>query len=102
VLVTWTLCTIPEPAAALAEMHRVLRPGGSLHFVEHGHSPDAEVARWQARLNPIQGRLFGGCHLDRPIDDLVTDAGFVTTNLQRYYAPGPKAFSYFYEGIATR
>jgi len=102
VLVTWTLCTIPEPAAALAEMHRVLRPGGSLHFVEHGHSPDADVAKWQARLNPIQGRLFGGCRLDRPVDDLVTGTGFVMTNLERYYAPGPKAFSYFYEGTATR
>ena len=102
VLVTWTLCTIPDPAAALAEMRRVLRPGGSLHFVEHGHSPDAKVATWQARLNPIQRRLFGGCHLDRPIDDLVTGSGFEMTSLERYYAPGPKAFAYFYEGTATR
>ena len=101
VLVTWTLCTIPDPAAALAEMRRVLRPGGSLHFVEHGHAPDAKVASWQARLNPIQRRLFGGCHLDRPIDDLVTGGGFEMTSIDRYYVPGPKPFSYFYEGTAT-
>jgi ubiquinone/menaquinone biosynthesis C-methylase UbiE len=102
VLITWTLCTIPDPAAALGEMRRVLRPGGSLHFVEHGHAPDAKVAAWQTRLNPIQRRLFGGCHLDRPIDDLVTGSGFEMTSLERYYAPGPKAFAHFYEGTATR
>lgn len=76
-LTTWTLCTIPDVDRALAEMRRVLRPGGALHFVEHGRSPDAKIARWQDRLNPIQKRVFGGCHLNRPIDRLCQrgDAG---------------------------
>src|SRR3954467_14989111 len=62
---TWTMCTIPDVDAALAEVRRVLRPGGTLHFVEHGLSPDPSVARWQHRLEPVQKRLFGGCHLTR-------------------------------------
>ena len=75
-LVTWTLCTIPEVDDALGEVHRVLRPGGQLHFVEHGLSPDLGVAKWQHRLTPLQRRLAGGCHLDRPIDRLIEGAGF--------------------------
>ena len=101
VLVTWSLCTIPDPAAALGEMRRVLRPDGTLHFVEHGHSPDPKVAKWQDRITPIQRRLFGGCHLNRRIDDLVTGSGFRMKDLERYYAPGPKSFTHFYEGTAT-
>ena len=71
VLTTWTLCTIPDVAAALGEIDRVLRPGGRFHFVEHGRSPDPDVARWQDRLTPLQWRLAGGCHLNRRIDDLI-------------------------------
>jgi SAM-dependent methyltransferase len=102
VLTTWTLCTIPDVARALHEMRRVLRPGGTFHFVEHGLAPDPKVARWQRRLNPVQKKLFGGCHLDRPIDDLVAAAGLQLVEVDRYYATGPKPFSYFYAGTATR
>lgn len=102
VLTTWTLCTIPDVDRALAEMRRVLRPGGAVHFVEHGRSPDANVARWQDRLNPIQMRVFGGCHLNRPIDRLLERAGLVVAPLATFYANGPKPFGYLFEGVATK
>ncbi len=102
VLTTWTLCTIPDASHAVAEMRRVLRPGGRLHFVEHGLAPHPKVVRWQQRLNPIQKRVFGGCHLDRPIDRLIADAGLEIDRLDTYYAPGPKPLSWFYEGTARK
>ena len=101
VLSTWTLCTVPDPARALAEIRRVLRPGGFLHFAEHGLSPEAKVARMQRRLNPVQRRVFGGCHLDRPIDQLITAAGLNMTRLETYYLPGPRFVGYTFEGLAT-
>jgi ubiquinone/menaquinone biosynthesis C-methylase UbiE len=102
VLSTWTLCTIPDPMVALAEIIRVLRPGGAFHFVEHGRSPDAKVARTQDRLNPLQRRVFGGCNLNRPIDHLVTASGLELTRLETYYMKGPRAMEYTFEGIAVR
>jgi ubiquinone/menaquinone biosynthesis C-methylase UbiE len=102
VVSSWTLCTIPDVDRALAEIRRVLRPGGSLHFVEHGRSPDGKVARAQDRLTPFQRRLAGGCHLNRPIDRLLVAAGLELTRLDNYYLSGPRAWVYTFEGVATK
>ncbi len=91
-LTTWTLCTIPDVSAALAEVRRVLRPSGTLHFVEHGLAPDAGVQVWQRRLEPVQKRVAGGCHLTREIASLITDAGFTVTSLETFYEPGAPKF----------
>jgi ubiquinone/menaquinone biosynthesis C-methylase UbiE len=91
-LSTWTLCTIPDHRAALAEIRRVLRPGGELRFVEHGLAPDEKVQRWQRRMEPIQKRLAGGCHLTRPIVAVITGAGFTITEVDEFYGSGAPKF----------
>ena len=101
-LSSWTLCTIPDPTVALAELHRVLKPGGTLHFVEHGLAPDERVRRWQRRLEPLQKRLYGGCHLTRPILDIVGAGGFTVTTVDVFYDEGPKPFVAISLGTAVR
>jgi len=103
VLSSWTLCTIPDLAQALSEIRRVLRPDGSFHFVEHGHAPDERVAVWQRRIEPLNKRLAGGCHLTRRIADSIEQAGFTVTQLDTYYFKGePKVFGYTFEGRAAK
>ena len=91
-LSTWTMCTIPNIDVALAELRRVLKPGGRLHFMEHGLAPDEPVQRWQHRLEPVQKRVFGGCHLSRPIVPLLTNAGFTIRNVDVFYDDGAPKF----------
>lgn len=102
VLSTWTLCSIPDAVAAVREVRRVLRPGGTFHFAEHGLSPDPKVRRWQNRLNPIQNRIGAGCNFNRDIAAIVTAGGLRITKLDTYYTPGePKVAGWMYEGVAT-
>jgi len=101
-LVTFSLCTIPDPALALSEVRRVLRPGASLHFLEHGLAPDAGVARWQRRLDPVQQRVFAGCHLSRDIPGLVGAAGLEVTELRAEYQPGPRVMRPWVHGYIGR
>jgi ubiquinone/menaquinone biosynthesis C-methylase UbiE len=101
VVMTWTLCSIPDPLTALGEMRRVLKPAGKLLFVEHGLSPEPKVERWQHGLTPVWSRIAGGCHLDRKMDHLIRSAGFDLTELRTEYAQGPRTMAYMYEGCAT-
>ncbi len=102
VLLTYTLCTIPDWQIALEQMRRVLRPGGRLIFCEHGTAPDAAVRKWQDRLNPFWKKLAGGCHLNRPIPRLIEAGGFRVENLDSGYIPGPKFAAFNYWGTARQ
>ncbi len=103
VLSTWTLCTIPNLDLALEEIRRVLKPDGLFHFVEHGHAPDPKIASWQHRLEPLNKRLAGGCHLTRRIAESIEGAGFEVEHLDTYYFKAePKPFGYTFEGRAAK
>jgi ubiquinone/menaquinone biosynthesis C-methylase UbiE len=100
-LATFAICTVPDPRQVLAELRRVLKPGGEFHFLEHGLSPDESVARWQRRLDPIQARFADGCHLTRDPLALLGEAGFDIKWSEQRYARGPRPWSYFTVGVAT-
>ena len=100
VVVTYSLCTIPDPVKALNEMKRILKPGGKILFSEHGKAPDAKVHRWQNRLDPVWKKIAGGCHSGRDIPDLFRQANLKFEDLQELYIPGPKVLSYNYWGAA--
>lgn len=100
VVSTWTLCSIPDPLQALQEIRRVLKPQGRMIFIEHGQAPDSGVRIWQNRINPLWRRLAGGCNLNRPVQELIRQAGFVLAHYTTGYLPGPKPFGYLYKGFA--
>jgi ubiquinone/menaquinone biosynthesis C-methylase UbiE len=100
VVSSWTMCSIPDVQRALGEMRRVLKPEGRLLFVEHGRSPDPGVRRWQDRLTPVWRRVGGGCHLNRPIGELIEAAGFRIERIETGYMRGPKPMTFMYEGSA--
>jgi ubiquinone/menaquinone biosynthesis C-methylase UbiE len=102
VLVTYTLCTIPDIERATREMTRVLRPGGQLVFCEHGESPDANIRRWQNGINPVWKRIGGGCHLNRKIPRLIEQGGFTIRQMKARYLPGWRPASFNYWGVAIR
>ena len=102
VVITWTLCSIPDPEKALAEVRRVLKAGGDLIFAEHGLAPEPKVRTWQNRVNSPWRALSGGCNLNRPMDRLIASAGFQILQLDTSYLPGPKILTFIYKGAARK
>jgi ubiquinone/menaquinone biosynthesis C-methylase UbiE len=100
VVVTWTMCSIVSPSKALEQVKRVLKASGRLIFIEHGRAPDPRVVVWQDRLTPVWKRVGGGCHLNRKVDEIITDAGFQIIELKTCYLAGPRPMTYTYQGLA--
>lgn len=100
IVITWTLCSIPNPESALQQMRRVVKPGGRLLFIEHGRSCDPGVVAWQDRLTPLWKRIAGGSHLNRKVDELIKAAGFQIMELKTFYLHGPHPMTYTYQGLA--
>lgn len=101
-VIGYSLCTIPEPNLALAEVHRLLKPSGSLFFMEHGLAPEVNIQKWQHRLTPLWKKIGGGCHLNRNIEELIQASGFQFKNLKKKYIKGPKIAAFQYYGEATK
>ena len=102
VVMTWTLCSIPNPPRALEHMKKALKKSGYLIFIEHGRAPDTRVGEWQDRLTPLWKRIAGGCHLNRKVEELIAAAGFQIVELKTCYLPGPRPMTYTYQGLAQR
>jgi ubiquinone/menaquinone biosynthesis C-methylase UbiE len=103
ILITYTLCTIPDVMKALGEMRRVMKPSGRMIFCEHGEAPDESVARWQRRITPVWKAIGGGCHVGRAIPKLIRDAGFKVEDMETMYLPGTLRFAGFtYWGSASK
>ena len=100
IVCTWTLCTIPNPYRAVAEMRRVLKRGGELFFVEHGRADDPGIVKWQARIEPFWKLVAGGCHLTRRADEMLKDAGFEIVEKSTGYVPGPRIATFMIHGVA--
>ena len=101
IVMTWSLCSIPNPGAALRQMKRVLKRNGRLIFVEHGLSEDAKVKTWQDGMTSLWKRIAGGCHLNRKVDDVIKAAGFQIIEQKNFYLPGPRPMTYTYQGVAA-
>lgn len=102
VVCTFTLCSVQDHSRTLAELRRILKPGGTFLYAEHGRSPDPHIARWQARIDPLWSKLMGNCHLSRPITSAMEKAGFRTTPFAKRYREGPRIMSWMEWGRATR
>ena len=102
VVIGFSLCTIPDPIQALAEANRLLKPGGSLFFIEHGLAPEPNVQKWQHRITPMWKKIAGGCNLNRNIEELIHAQGFIFEDLKKKYIKGPKIASYLYYGEAPK
>ena len=102
VVIGFSLCTIPDPIQALAEANRLLKPGGSLFFIEHGLAPEPNVQKWQHRITPMWKKIAGGCNLNRNIEELILAQGFIFKDLKKKYIKGPKIASYLYYGEAPK